>query len=107
MRKIDLASSAQLAGCTLEIIEEWSGEKVLSFQTGEEPERLQKLQLSDSGQERIYILRETEPAPGYVTAEDLYFKLEQAGTKKKASRKRRKCISCRRENGFPPRIIHW
>lgn len=79
VRKLDLAASRQLPGCTLQIVEEWSGKIVRSFRTGTEPERIEKLQLSDDEQEKIYILREAEAAPGYAVAEDLYFKLEQAG----------------------------
>ena len=80
VEKLDQASSVQIEGCTLQIIEEWSGNVVTSFQSGNAPELIQKLQLSNGTDEKIYILRETAPAPGYVTADDIYFKLIQAGS---------------------------
>ncbi len=98
-RKLDLTDGQELAGALLEVWELPFAEK--DFFAASEGEREQKPDL-EPGTEvikdswistgparmlhmteglqlgRVYAFREAEPAPGYVTAEDVHFRLEQA-----------------------------
>lgn len=76
--KTELQTGEPLAGAKLQIIEKESGEIVYEFDTTEEPHNIRGLKLSTEEEEHIYILHEDKPADGYVTAEDIEFKLLQA-----------------------------
>ena len=76
--KVDLQTGEPLAGATLQIIEKATGEVVYEFETVEEVQNIRHLKLSTEDSENIYILREIRPAAGYVSAEDIEFKLIQA-----------------------------
>ena len=76
--KIDLQTGESLAGSVLQIIEKSSGEVVKEFTTTDEVFNVRRLKLSTEEKENIYILREIQPTAGYVTAEDIEFKLIQA-----------------------------
>lgn len=76
--KLDLQTGEALAGSVLQIIEKSSGEVVKEFTTTDEVFNVRRLKLSTEDKENIYILREIQPTAGYVTAEDIEFKLIQA-----------------------------
>ncbi len=82
--KRDIAGSEELPGCKLQVLEikEDDGERRLepveSWLSGDEPKILRGLKLCSQERETIYVLRELQPADGYVTAEDIYFRLWQA-----------------------------
>lgn len=78
--KQEIAGSAELPGCTLQILkrmeteeQETAEEPVMSWVSEETPVQIEGLEL-----ERPYLLRELRPADGYVTAEDILFCLKQA-----------------------------
>ena len=76
--KTDLKTMKPLDGAVLQVIEKATGEVVHEFTSGEESTNIRRLKLSTEETEHIYILREKQPAPGYVTADDMEFKLIQA-----------------------------
>jgi len=67
-----------LPGAVLQVVEKATGEIVHEFTSTEEAYTIRRLKLSTKETEHIYLLREKTPAPGYVTAEDMEFKLVQA-----------------------------
>lgn len=67
-----------LPGAKLQILEEESGEMIHEWISSEKAETVRRLKLSTDEEENIYILREIQPAAGYVTAKDIRFKLFQA-----------------------------
>ena len=67
-----------LAGATLQVIEKATGELIHEFVSTDEAVNIRRLKLSTEANENIYILREKQPVPGYVTAADMEFKLVQA-----------------------------
>ncbi len=82
--KRDIAGDEELPGCEMQILEERiteNGERgeelVLSWVSGEEPKTVQGLKLCGEGRETVYILRESRPAEGYATAEEIRFRLWQ------------------------------
>lgn len=76
--KTDIKTMDPLAGATLQIIEQETGEVVHEFESMDEAVNIRRLKLSTQEKENIYILREVQPAAGYVTAADIPFKLIQA-----------------------------
>lgn len=76
--KLDLSTGEPLAGAALQIIEKVTGEVVYEFTTTDEVHTVRHLKLSTEDTENIYILHESRPAAGYVTAKDIEFKLLQA-----------------------------
>ena len=75
-RKKDLATGENLSGAALAVIEKETGEVVTEWLSGKDRNIVEGLKLSGE-KENIYILRELKPADGYVTAEDIEFKLVQ------------------------------
>ena len=76
--KTDLETQLPLPGALLQIVEKSTGEIVAEFETTDTAYNIRGLKLSTEKEENIYILREKQPADGYVTAEDIEFKLIQA-----------------------------
>jgi uncharacterized surface anchored protein len=77
--KIDIASTVEVPGCELEIYAvddegEPGEEPLFSWVSTDESYRI--VGGLEPGQ---YLLRETYPAPGYVTADDVYFEVEDTG----------------------------
>ena len=72
--KRDITNDEELCGATLEVYELIDGQQVLkeSWISGTEPKLLKALPL-----EQQLVLRETIPASGYVTSEEIVFKLTQ------------------------------
>lgn len=77
VRKTDLQTGDDISGAKLIVTEKSSGETVCGWQTDGTVKKLEGLKLSKDQEEYIYILKETEPAAGYVTAEEIEFKLIQ------------------------------
>ena len=74
--KVDLSKRAitgsdELPGATLELLKD--GEVIDKWVSGDKPHRINMLKAGE------YVLRETIPAPGYVTAEDITFTVESTG----------------------------
>lgn len=78
IRKTALYTGDDISGAELSVIEKNSGEEILEWKTDGTVKRLEGLKLSNEQEEIIYILKETKPASGYVTAEDIEFKLVQS-----------------------------
>lgn len=76
IRKVDFYTGALIKGAKLRVVEKESGKTVKSWTTEETSKILEGLKLSKE-KETIYLLQETEPADGYVTAKELEFKLVQ------------------------------
>lgn len=76
--KLELSTGKPLAGAVLQIIEKATGEVIYEFTTTGEVHTVRRLKLSMEDAENIYILHESRPAAGYVTAENMEFKLIQA-----------------------------
>lgn len=74
IRKIDLHTGKKIEGAKLCVIEKNSGEKIAEWKTDGKDKSLRGLSLSET-EEVVYILKEASPASGYVTAEDISFKL--------------------------------
>ena len=70
--KQDLTNGEEITGASLEIVEESTGTAVDQWISEGTPHRIGGIQISGET-EHIYILRETLPAPGYVTAEEIRF----------------------------------
>lgn len=76
IRKVDFYTGALIKGAKLRVVEKESGKTVKSWTTEGASRIVEGLKLSGE-QEIIYLLQETEPADGYVTAKELEFKLVQ------------------------------
>ncbi len=89
-QKLDMTNGQELAGALLEVWElPFAGEKEISGRTAASIGAVKKDSWISTGPARMvhmteglqlgrtYAFREASPAPGYVTAEDIYFQLEQ------------------------------
>ena len=76
--KTELKNMNPVPGAVLQVIDKATGEVVHEFTSMEEATNIRRLKLSTPEAEHIYILREITPAAGYVTAEDIEFKLVQS-----------------------------
>lgn len=76
VRKTDLYTGKDIDGAKLCVIEKSSGKKIAEWTTDGRMKKLAGLKISDTD-EHIYLLKETAPAKGYVTAEDIIFKIVQ------------------------------
>lgn len=89
-QKLDMTNGRELAGALLEVWElPPAGETVKSEKSASRTEEVKKDSWISTGPSRMvhmteglqlgrtYAFREAKPAPGYVTAEDIYFRLEQ------------------------------
>lgn len=74
IRKVDLYTEQDIEGAKLCIIEKNSGQKIAEWKTEGKEKVFNGLKLSDT-EDMIYILKEVTPSSGYVTAEDIFFKL--------------------------------
>lgn len=76
IRKTDLYTGADIEGAKLCVVEKDSQKTIAEWTTNGKEKILEGLKISDT-EETVYVLKETAPAEGYVTAEDLIFKLVQ------------------------------
>ena len=78
--KKDITNSEEIVGAKLQIIHKDTNEVVEEWISDGEPHVIRGLFLSDDTRqfENVYILRETLPANGFVTASDVEFKLYQS-----------------------------
>lgn len=76
IRKTDLYTGKDIEGAKLCVLEKNSGRKVAEWITDGKLNTLEGLKLSGS-EEAVYVLKEMMPAEGYVTANDIEFKLVQ------------------------------
>ena len=76
IRKTDLYTGKDIKGAKLCIVEKDSGKKITEWTTDGKSMMLRGLQLSKD-KDIIYLLKEINPAAGYVTAEEVEFKLIQ------------------------------
>ena len=74
--KQDLTNGQEIPGATLRIVEKETGKIVDTWISEEIPHTVSGLRLSGTEEYR-YLLQETLPAPGYVTAEEIEFRLSQ------------------------------
>ena len=70
--KQDLTNGEEIEGAHLEIVEESTGTAVDRWISEKTPHRIGGIRVSE-GEEHVYVLRETLPADGYVTAEEIRF----------------------------------
>ncbi len=76
--KQDLTNGEEIEGASLEIVEESTGTVVDRWISEKRPHRIGGIQVSE-GEEHVYVLRETLPAEGYVTAEEIRFLVRETG----------------------------
>lgn len=74
--KQDITNDKEISGAHLQVIEKDSEEIIDSWTSDGKSHEIEGLKLSDD-EENVYILRETLPADGFVTANDIEFKLYQ------------------------------
>lgn len=74
--KRDLTNGEELEGAELAVVEKETGKIVDSWTSEEKPHEIRGLKLTGE-QEHSYLLREIRPADGYVTAEEIAFRLLQ------------------------------
>ena len=76
IRKTDLYTGKNIKDIKLAVVEKSTGETVAEWTTDGNARLLRGLKLSGT-EEAVYVLKETKPAEGYVTAENIEFKLVQ------------------------------
>lgn len=76
IRKTDLYTGKDIEGAKLCVVEKSSGKKVAEWTTDGKLKSLEGLKLSEA-KDAVYVLKEMMPAEGYVTADDIEFKLIQ------------------------------
>ena len=74
--KRDLTNGEELEGSELAVIEKETGKIVDAWISDKKPHEIRGLKLTGE-QEHIYLLREIRPTDGYVTAEEIPFRLIQ------------------------------
>jgi LPXTG-motif cell wall-anchored protein len=78
--KKDLTTGEELPGAALQILDE-TGKVIEEWVSGAEPHYIERLPIG------VYTLRETLPAKGYVTAQDVIFKIEDTAALQKVEMK--------------------